>query len=246
MSSRARLGCLFLAATAATLALVAAPLRLAPPLTSWRALEAWYADHGPAAIAVAMVRLLGIALGAWLVVSTAMQLLAPLTRAARLRALADAMSPAFVRALARSAAGLGMAAGLAVPGLPAGPIDNGPGTAVMVPLDVPLEPATTTSTSTSTTTSTTIPEVSPPTTVPRTTAPAAVAAAPVPAPAPTPDEVVVAPGDSFWSIAVEEAGRRDLVPYWRSLIDLNRDRLVDPANEDLLYPGQALLLPQGR
>ena len=63
------------------------------------------------------------------------------------------------------------------------------------------------------------------------------------APAPPVDEVVVAPGDSFWSIAVDEAAGRDLVAYWRALIDANLDRLVDPSNPDLLYPDQVLRLP---
>ena len=58
-----------------------------------------------------------------------------------------------------------------------------------------------------------------------------------------PHEVVVAPGDSFWSIAADEAGDRDLVGYWRALIEANRDRLVDPTNPDLLYPDQVLVLP---
>jgi nucleoid-associated protein YgaU len=55
--------------------------------------------------------------------------------------------------------------------------------------------------------------------------------------------VVVERGDSFWSIAVEEAGERELVRYWRALIEANRDRLVDPSNPDLLHPGQVLRLP---
>jgi len=55
--------------------------------------------------------------------------------------------------------------------------------------------------------------------------------------------VVVAPGDSFWSIAEAEVGGGDVLPYWRMLIELNRDRLVDPSNPDLLYPRQVLRLP---
>ena len=59
--------------------------------------------------------------------------------------------------------------------------------------------------------------------------------------------MVVTPGDSFWSLAVDtvvESGHAVAVDdYWRRLVELNRSRLVDPANPDLLYPGQVLVLP---
>jgi nucleoid-associated protein YgaU len=59
--------------------------------------------------------------------------------------------------------------------------------------------------------------------------------------------VVVAAGDSFWSLAVDavadDPGRGDVGDYWRRLIAANRARLVDPANPDLLYAGQVLALP---
>ena len=58
-------------------------------------------------------------------------------------------------------------------------------------------------------------------------------------------------GDSFWSIAAEELAQqggappsdRQIVPYWRRLIEHNRAVLVDPGNPDLIYPGQVLSLP---
>jgi hypothetical protein len=61
----------------------------------------------------------------------------------------------------------------------------------------------------------------------------------------------VAQGDSFWSIAHEaltdHLGHRptddDVSRYWRHLIAANRHRLLDPANCDLLVPGQQLELP---
>jgi|GEM_PF-4907305 hypothetical protein len=77
---------------------------------------------------------------------------------------------------------------------------------------------------------------------------------PRPASAPEADVeevIVVQPGMSFWSIAEEvmaadgtSGDERALARYWRSLIDLNRDRLVAPGNADLLLPGQELLLPE--
>lgn len=71
------------------------------------------------------------------------------------------------------------------------------------------------------------------------------------APAPAAGTWAVEPGDSFWRIArvhlERTSGRapatREVVPYWRALIDTNRDELVDPANPDLLLVGQTLTLP---
>jgi LysM domain len=64
---------------------------------------------------------------------------------------------------------------------------------------------------------------------------------------------VVEPGDSFWSIAVEVTGggaspgspvdERAVTRYWRRIVDANRPGLVDPANPDLLVPGQRLVVP---
>ena len=64
-----------------------------------------------------------------------------------------------------------------------------------------------------------------------------------------PATVTVAEGDSFWSIAVDlataaTAGRTpteaEVVSVWASVVDANRDRLVEPGNPDLLLVGQTL------
>lgn len=78
-------------------------------------------------------------------------------------------------------------------------------------------------------------------------------AAPVPNP-PSPAEAsyTVAAGDTFWSIAAETVQRASgraptdaqVAPYWRVLIDANRDRLAVPGDPDLIYPGQVFTLPQ--
>ncbi|MEX2549504.1 MAG: LysM peptidoglycan-binding domain-containing protein [Nitriliruptoraceae bacterium] len=62
---------------------------------------------------------------------------------------------------------------------------------------------------------------------------------------------LVRPGDSLWRIAREHLavalGRvpsdSEVVPLWQRLIDVNRDRLVDPHDPDLILPGQELLVP---
>ena len=35
----------------------------------------------------------------------------------------------------------------------------------------------------------------------------------------------------------------EIVPYWRTLIDANQAALADPANPDLVYPGQTFTVP---
>ncbi|HET6953055.1 MAG TPA: LysM domain-containing protein [Acidimicrobiales bacterium] len=91
-------------------------------------------------------------------------------------------------------------------------------------------------------------EVPPPSGPPSVTADhSPVPGATTPAATGTADTWVVDPGDSFWSIAEDvvgrEAGDRAIGRYWRALVDANRGRLVDPANPDLLVPGQELITP---
>ena len=78
---------------------------------------------------------------------------------------------------------------------------------------------------------------------------------PAPPPAGDPPPVVrdweVAAGDHLWSVAArvlhEAWGRvpsdREVTPYWSVLVEDNRPRLADPANPDLVFPGQRLSLP---
>jgi nucleoid-associated protein YgaU len=79
-----------------------------------------------------------------------------------------------------------------------------------------------------------------------------VAPAPELAPAAGPaDTWVVQPGDSLWSIAEAHladvngvsAADADVVVMWRRLIDLNRDRLVNPEEPDLIFADQVFELP---
>ena len=218
----------------------------APPWRSWGALQRWYETVGPGAAIVAGVRLLTMGVCVWLVVACGLQILAATFRRASLRGLADRVSPRVVRSLAGGATSLSVIAGLAIPAAAFGPPDAAPGTAVMVPLDTttttttepPVEPPPTTTTAPSTsTTTTTVPPSPPPPAAP------VVPVAPARVSPPLTAEVVVVPGDSFWSIAVDEAEGRDVTTYWQALIEANRDRLVDPSNPDLLYPDQVLRLP---
>lgn len=77
-----------------------------------------------------------------------------------------------------------------------------------------------------------------------------------PSDATEPDEALetswtVRRGDHFWAIAkqtLEDAWGRtptdgETVPYWRELIEHNRDRLVPPHDPNLIFPGQRFVLP---
>lgn len=78
-------------------------------------------------------------------------------------------------------------------------------------------------------------------------------AGPIAGPTVTPAraEYRVAAGDHLWGIAAQTMaltlGRSptdvEIDPYWRSLIDLNRNRLIDPSNPDLIEIGQIFELP---
>lgn len=64
-------------------------------------------------------------------------------------------------------------------------------------------------------------------------------------------QVTVQPGESFWTVAERlTAGRLgrppadvEVIEPWLALIEANRDRLTDPDDPDLLFPGQVLRLP---
>jgi hypothetical protein len=69
---------------------------------------------------------------------------------------------------------------------------------------------------------------------------------------PPPATWVTRPDDSLWSIAAAALEQRlgrppsdeEVEPYWQELISQNRSRLEDPADPDLIFPGQVFLLPQ--
>lgn len=210
-----------------------------PPFGSWVAVQRWYDAVGPAVATMVLVRMMGLVAAGWLFAVASLELLAfgapslgPVGR------LADLIAPRSLQRFVHGLAGLSLTAGLAVVAPSAGiPAGSDPGVAVMHLIDAPPLAAA--------------------------PAPSAPPAAPVPVPVPEPvpvpvagaarlvGEIAVGPGESFWSISaevmIEALGRppsdSEVVGHWKRLIELNRDRLVDPDNPDLLYPGQVLVLP---
>lgn len=212
----------------------------APPLTAWSELSRWYASVDPGVAMAALVRLGALAVTAWLVVATAGQLVVGSGAPAAIRRAADLIAPRSLQRFVHGLAGLSLSAGLAVVVPSAGTPAAGPTGVAVLRLVTEPPPGTATLRL--------VPEPAPAAT-PMPVAPAPVAAA-APSPTPPAEHLVVEPGDSLWSIAEEVLLERGADPddlaverYWRRLVDANRRALVDPANPDLIYPGQELTLP---
>ena len=229
------------------------------PLTSADDLSAWVRDAAPGTMAMAVLRLGVLAGVAYLLVATALATIAEIVHIRPLSALADRVTPGLVQRIAQGGGGLGLALGAAVGSVPApdlGP--RVPPTAIVAPDDAHV--ATMTRSPDTADTGGTVATMTPVADVPsvtatmtRTDVPAPDHSPPPPAPPPAPAPApaggvtwVVEPGDSLWSIAADAVGggdERAVGRYWRRLIDVNRPRLVDPANPDLLVPGQELEVP---
>lgn len=62
----------------------------------------------------------------------------------------------------------------------------------------------------------------------------------------------VGDGEHFWHIAEQTLSERlgrtptssEIDPFWREIVELNRARLIDPANPNLVVAGQVFELPQ--
>lgn len=219
-----------LAVTAAALGLAGRALAT-PPVRSWAAASRWYELVGPAVAFVAVLRLAALGVAAWLLVATVLQLVATVAPGGLTRSVADLVAPRSLQRLVQGLAGLSLTAGLAAaaPGaaLLGEPSD---GVAIVRLIEGPPSDA-------GTATMHLLPDPS---------TGATLAASPGAL-----DVVAVEPGDSLWSIARDALidggtpaptdGAID--HYWRRLIHANRSALVDPANPDLIYPGQVFTLP---
>lgn len=218
------------------LRLASAGALAAPPLRSLGALTAWIDDREPVVAALALVRLLAEASVWYVLALSALHAASSALRVAGGHRLADALALPGVRRLVQAGLGAGLAAAASVGGTdevgaPGGvavtPATESPlvtqrrvevgGTAWMRPeAQEPGEGGTATM-----------------------------------APAAAPTTWTVADGDSFWSIAAElltDAWQRrpadaEIDPFWRDLVERNRGRLADPADPDLILPGQVFEVP---
>jgi hypothetical protein len=247
----------------------------APPVSDPGAFGAWLDGREPVTAAVALLRLVVLALAWYLLAVTVLAVLARCTRAVRVIRFADALAVPAVRRLVRGAVGVSLATGMVASSTAAvaSPLPADPGVPPgartgMVALDDPSpdhRPGE---------------EVPDPETTPMVDlGPPATHLDPAEDDHDAGDEDVagavgvevggdhpegggaseggggaehtVTSGEHLWAIAAatlaDELGRApsegEVVPYWQQLIATNRDVLADPANPDLLFPGQLLTLP---
>jgi nucleoid-associated protein YgaU len=214
-----------------------------PPV---RGFGRWLEARDAATAAFAVLRLVALALGWYLLAATILALGLRLTNGSGAGAATavEATTPAFVRRLVRGAAGLTLAAGAATIAGPAlAGASTAPGHAAAVTMrrleDDPVVMRRLADGG-----------GAPPVTMRRLPDAGAEDAGP-PAPSAAPRTWTVQPGQHLWLVA-EEVLRtawqqpptdRQTDPYWRTLVAANRDVLADPHNADLLFPGQVLEVP---
>lgn len=184
----------------------------------------WLGATPPVEAAFALLRLSTLAAGWYLAGATALGLALRLARAPRLSAAADRLTVPVVR---RMLAGVGMATvGLTTAAAAQAPPAQSPAVAAAE----------------DTITMRRLPPAD------QAPAPAPVQAEPVPTGG---SPWTVRSGECFWSIADQVLHRAwgrsptepEIVPYWTRLIAANRAALADPANPDLVYPGQTFTVP---
>lgn len=212
---------------------------LAPPPLSIADLPRWLDQRDTALAAFALVRMLALGFGVYLLAVTSVGGVARVLHLTRIAAAIDRVTLPFARTL------FGGVALLGVIGAP----QSLPTRAHDVMVELPSD----SSSSTSQATLRLLPDE--PQSAPELPGPLATTGSPAPAPPPVspPDERdtwVVQHGDSFWVIAQAHlddvrghpVDQREVDAYWRQLVEVNRSRLVN-GNEDLLFTGQVLDLP---
>lgn len=206
-------------------------LRLPLPSVEWSQPVGWLQRVPPEDAVIALVRLAALGIAGYLLVMTALYVVASLSRVpALMRAVRLATLPAVRHLLdgAVAAAIVAAPASMASVGAattPASATAASPTAHVYVPVAAGDAPA----------------QYTP---IPAGDAPAQPANA----------AYVVRRGDSFWSIAADEVATRQSVPveqvseaeisrYWRALIELNASSIIS-GNPNLIYPGESLQLPR--
>jgi hypothetical protein len=212
-----------------------------PDLRSPSTWTTWAQESSTADAVMSVLRIVVLALAAYLLAVTLLAVAFRLGDAGREVSVLDVVTLPFVRSIVQAGIGVGLV-GATVAGVAAQPSPRSAPTSAdaaivavepsPAPTIAPVDAPTGTTTTTTTTTATTMPSR--------------------PATTKTARTWTVAPGDHLWSIAERAVaaalGRppaaSEVVPYWQSLVDANRATLADPENPDLLFSGQVLTLPQ--
>jgi nucleoid-associated protein YgaU len=189
---------------------------------------------------LAVLRLAAFAAAAYGIVLSSATLAAIVTRRPDIERLATSMAPPRLRRVLVGLIGLGIVSSVA--GAPVAPSTVTTATATAI--------RTTTSTSAPSTSAPSPMSAAPTSRDRNPTAPVTHADTPVAEPA-LPDLWVMKPGDHLWRVASVSLAQRlgrdartdEIDHYWRAIIDLNRESLVDPDNPDLVMVGQVIELP---
>jgi len=235
----------FLVAALATLHGVGGPLG-PPPLTEPGRLSGWLDQRQPAEAAFAILRLVALGLAWYLLLATAAGSFARVSGWRSLVRALDAVTVPTVRRMVAGAVGVSVAAALSGPGVAAFADERREASSSEVAAETMRRlPDAPPSTSISTSTGSfpvlrRLPAVSP-----------GQAPEQPQAPGPSGPTWTVRPGDHFWAIAkrvLADAWQRaptddEVDPYWRALVAANVAVLRDPANPDLLFPGQVIAIP---
>lgn len=195
----------------------------------------WVSDRGAVTAVFALLRLALLGTGWYLLVWTLLATALRSVRADATAAAVEAAGPAPVRRLVRAAAGLSLAASVvAVSGAAASEPD-----AVVTMRRLLDTPSAVVDGGDAPPTMTRLPDV------------AAATHMPDLPEEPLPTTWTVAPGEHLWSIAARHLERtwgttptdRQVDPYWRAVIEVNRHRLPIPANPDFIVPALELTMP---
>jgi len=197
------------------------PPELTVPPTTLDAVRAWIDRHDAVTLTFALVRFEALVLAGYLLVLTIVSAVVRLLELPSATRVVDRLTLPVLRGLFGGAAALGV---MVIP----------------APVHRPAQTATT-PTGESGAQATLHLETGDPGPAPAPVAPAA----------PATDTWVVQTGDSLWSIAASHLADVNGVPasdavvvtMWHRLIDLNRDRLVDPHEPDLIFADQVFELP---
>ena len=218
-----------------------------PPVNDATRLNEWLAARDPVTGAFACFRVVALAVAGYLVTVTVLGLVARAVRWPSLIRLTDLATVPAVRQLLGRVAGIGLQASTIT--LVVGCAQSGDGRAEVVAHQEPERPIVLDR----------LTEGSPLVierldedgdgTATMRVVPAETPTPPSPPPGPV--TWVAEPGDSMWSKAesvLTDAWRRpprdrEVVGYWRTLVEANRSRLADPHNADLIFVGQSFEVP---
>jgi len=239
-----------------------------PPIDSWTQFERWLGERSTAEAAIASLRATAMIAACYLGIVSVLTIVANVASLGHLEQLARSLLPRSLRPLIGLAVGAGVVTAAASVSVPR---DSAPTRVATITLEAPTDATATMYFVTEPVAATSTVSTLEANTAPSTTlAPQPIVTpaplpleAPVPSPASptvmlpapaiaTPRAWTIARGEHLWAVAAEtlaDSWQRtptdaEVAPYWRQLIEINRDRLIDSTNADYVLAGQTFVLPE--